>query len=368
MTAPNTAVPAEPEFVEDVFDEDEQEGTPEAPPASPAQPDSEAAPAQADPAHPADGSQPRDEQGRFKTQAEQDAASAGQPAPAVPAPAVAPEAPAPAPYAFRADGKDWSIDGATVSPDGSLVVPKARLADLQGLLAEGIAHRGSWRQREKDFQQQVADAKAQNAFEVDRGTRLWNLVVEQLQKSPDQVAEWLDGLQAELPRILNEVQQQALETEKEALRASHGDIEVERQAQQLLPQLTGTLQHYTEQIAQRYPGVDPRKVYEKFYGRLDSVFAEATEDMPDIGVKQGAYYIRLDQLEQEFQWAKNLLDAAKAASDTAAKNTAAVTPAPVPPTVVGKGTPPGGEAKKIPSFKTKEEADQWIASGAWRKL
>lgn len=368
MTAPVApAAPAE-EFVEDILEEGEGEQDSAAPPASPAQPDSEAAPAQADPAQPADGSQPRDEQGRYKTKAEQDAASAASAAPAVPAPAVAPEAPAPAPYAFRADGKDWSIDGATVAPDGSLVVPKARLADLQGLLAEGIAHRGSWRQREKDFQQQVADAKAQNTFEVDRGNRLWNLVVEKLQQSPEQVAEWLDGLQEQLPGILQQVQQQALDTEREALRASHGDIEVERQAQQLLPQLTSTLQHYTQAVAQRYPGVDPQKVYEKFYGRLDSIFAEATEDMPDIGVKQGAYYIRLDQLEQEFQWAKGLLDAAKAASDTAARNTAAVTPAPVPPTVVGKGTPPGSESKPIPSFKTKEEADKWIESGAWKKL
>src|SRR3990167_8805352 len=97
---------------------------------------------------------PRGPDGRFikadGTQASEAEHAAMEAAPpASPPPASTPPQPAPTPgepFVFRADGQKIPVPGAAVSTDGTLTIPADQVPAIRQLLAEGVSHRGSWRQ------------------------------------------------------------------------------------------------------------------------------------------------------------------------------------------------------------------------------
>lgn len=67
------------------------------------------------------------------------------------------------PFIFRGDGQRYPIPGATVSADGTLTIPADQVPNVRQLLAEGVAHRGSWRE-----QQQQAKAATETATATEK--------------------------------------------------------------------------------------------------------------------------------------------------------------------------------------------------------
>lgn len=364
MTAPNTVGE---DFVDDIIEDDEEipEAIADLAPEAPA-PTSEA-PAKADAASPDEpAAQPRDEAGRFAPKGTEEATPGTTPA----APSEAPpstEAPTPTgdAFTFNADGRPWTIEGATMTEKG-LVVPPHRLEEMKGLLAEGIAHRGSFRKREQEWQTTLAKAKGERTFEVERANKLFDVLMSNLDKSPEEIAEWIDGLRENRPRMLLDAERAALEAERQALTTTYGDVEQERQRQELTPRLEGTLAHYCQQFGQRY-GIDPAMIQEKLGGNLAAVFFEADQDYPEAGVRKGEIAANLQLIENEFAFAKRVADQHAAAARAESRNAAALATPTIPPSVSGHAATPPGNRKTVPSFKTKAEADEWIESGKWRE-
>lgn len=119
---------------------------------------------------------PRGPDGRFTSAATQppaplDAASVADPsapaaldttttdpsAPNAPPAAAPTPSTAPQPFTFRASGTRVPIEGATYEPGKGLVIPDAQVQQVRRLLAHGYEYATAGLQRERDFQQRIAE-------------------------------------------------------------------------------------------------------------------------------------------------------------------------------------------------------------------
>jgi hypothetical protein len=351
------------EFVEDIPDDDldEGEGQPgsaEAPPAEgAAAPGDQPAPAATPP-----GAQPRDESGRFAKKPDATpAAPSGEPG----APASAPPQPQPAGqgFEFEADGDRWNISGSQVHDDGSITIPKAQVELVQGLLAEGVHHRRSWRtelaERERAWQQRLDQAESRAAV----GDKLFTSLKALLDQGPERVAEWLDDVAANMPAMLAEAQRAGEERGRQTLEQRLAEYEERDAAEALVPALERALADTISELSAKYPGVPPEEIKRKLYeDGLESLFFQADRDMPEYGLTAGQYAIRQDLVERQFAFVHGLL---KDRGDLAAieeRNRRALADGRVPPSV-GGGAAPAASEEKMPEFPTTDEGraafDKW---------
>ncbi len=149
---------------------------------APEAPEIASAAAEAEPTDAPISDRPRDTQGRFlkrdgspvasdeQASLEAKASSLATTAPASPA-----AVPTGEPFVFRADGQKIPIPGASLTADGALAIPPDQVPVIRQLLAEGMAHRGSWRQKEADYQRQVSEAGAVEKANAEKynGAALW---------------------------------------------------------------------------------------------------------------------------------------------------------------------------------------------------
>jgi hypothetical protein len=144
----------------------------------PGAPETVSAGAEPDSTEPPVSDRPRDTQGRFMKrdgspvapdeQARLEAAATPVPATPTTPPAPAPPVvPAGEPFVFRAEGQKIPIPGASLSDQG-LHVPIDQVPAIRQLLAEGMAHRGSWRQKEAEFNRRIEEASTVEKARADR--------------------------------------------------------------------------------------------------------------------------------------------------------------------------------------------------------
>src|SRR3990167_6575346 len=131
---------------------------------------------------------PRGPDGRFikadgtqASEAEHAAMEAAPPTSPPPAALTPPPAPTPGePFVFRGDGQKIPVPGASLSSDGTLTIPADQVPAIRQLLAEGVSHRGSWRQREQEYKNQIESASATEKARADKYNKasvlLWDRV------------------------------------------------------------------------------------------------------------------------------------------------------------------------------------------------
>lgn len=94
-----------------------------------------------------------------------------------------PPAPAPVttqPFVVRGDGKRLEMPGSTLNDKGDLTVAAEHVSTYRQLIAEGLAHRGSWRQKEQALQQQIKEASAVEAAQKEKYHRASVLLFEKV--------------------------------------------------------------------------------------------------------------------------------------------------------------------------------------------
>lgn len=379
MTAPQVepqAPEVEEEFVEDLLDGEEEsgegdEGSIAQPPASGTEP---AAPAALAP-KPETTAQPRAPDGKFAPKGEPAPSGlASEPAPAgeSPKPTTEGAAVSATPFRFPADGKEYTVAGAVVQKDGSLLVPKERVAEVAEFLGQGVAHRGSFRQKLAEADQRVAAAEQKAAYEATLGRNLSDRITSLVEDhiAGKVVRDGRTALEDFLTDTVNnwaslrvEAERAAVQKERETFQQGRDGERRETESRQL----DAALETHVGQIASRYPGVDAKAVLQTLRAHGPTAFFfRADADNPDAGLRKGDIGVRLGLIEEQFRLAdtvaRSTREALEAAAKLEAKNRGAVAVTPAPPAVSAAGSAPApGKKDEIPTFKSREERDAWLA-------
>ena len=306
---------------------------------------------------------PRGPDGRFikadGTQASEAEHAAMEAAPpASPPPASTPPQPAATPgepFVFRADGQKIPVPGASVSPDGHLTIPAEQVPAIRQLLAEGMSHRGSWRQREQEYKQQIESASATEKARAEKYNRasvlLWDRVT-----NPD----WLASAAAD-PREVEYLRRELdLELRTADLKAPPPRATPTQdpavQEQQLETAARTALDEEVEllldgpQARTLYTSPDDRKaLLARYQRRLNAYFVDHDGDI--VLDRQ----VLREDFEEELKVRQEAHKAAKQAQDAAAFNARRNAPPVTAPPVVstkGPGTANAGQGRV---FKDRDE-------------
>jgi hypothetical protein len=274
-------------------------------------------------------------------------------APAPPSPPVA--TPSGDPFVVRGDGQRLTMPGSTLDANGNLLVQAEHIPTYRQLIAEGLAHRGSWRQRETEYKSQIeqasASAQAQVAKYNEASIYLFNIV-----SDPDQLA----ALAASPDRIEMVRERLALMLERHDLKIPKAQApQAEAPAVddgQMEQAARSTLSGYIEELLESpqakavYDTPDKRQALTKrFQRRLNAYFVE----------QDGGVALHENMVDEDFR--EELADRIEArklqtAHAKADAFNAARTPKPVtaPPVVSTKGPgSTGNTSGRI--FKDKDE-------------
>lgn len=313
---------------------------------------------------------PRDANGRFTKrdgtpvapdeQARLEAAAASLPATPTTSPAPPPPSvPAGEPFVFRAEGQKIPILGASLNADGALSVPPDQVPVVRQLLAEGMAHRGSWRQKEAEFNRRIEEAGSVEKAKADKynaaAMHLFDTVndpdwLQQLVNDPERT---LGYLRKDLSYLLKEADLRAprkATTPPHEPAAAVDDGQLERNFSAAL----------TEEIEDR---LDDPKVKALFSPEDRKELTEAfLEQMSAFAAEhEGEIKLDLHKLNKIFQREVTKQQRIKQAAAEAAKarefnEKRNAPPGNVPPVVSTKG--PGGNGSGTKKYESKE---------AWRK-
>ena len=355
------------------------------PPESPEAPAAPAAPEAA----PESATQPRDAQGRFTSTPPAEPAAPdteGAPAPP-PEPAGEPIAEPPAEgaqdtypeFSYRADGQDLSIPGSAVGEDG-VFIPADRLSEVQQLLSEGRASRGSVRQRFSELaQREQAALTRAAAAEAERSQTLshFESLIErsqgaiasgdgtQILQSP--IGQWLMGVGQNWPVLKADAAVKAQELLRQAEQQELTRYREQERLTQLRPLMDATLEQSVWQYGAT-AGLDDAamaEVYQLLHEpRYEGLaFVKAPYDDPVQGIRQGELVIDYGVVEGAVRLAAAGRTPQKAIAEAQQRNMARQTAVKVPPTVGGKGAKAPQAGPAIPRPKTREEADLLLTEG-----
>jgi hypothetical protein len=310
-------------------------------------------------------------------------------APGAPAAAIPPAAPAastPSAWEFSADGQTVEVDGSIVHPDGSITVPKAQVEHLNALLAEGVHHRGTWRDEIATRDARIAELEAQvgntaNDPDILKARAYNQQILAIMAKGPEAVAAWLDDYERRFPEFQAKAQQAVLEAqiaERDAKLATYQEKET---FADITPKIETTIQAALGDSATKYPSVNAEKLYERIVNRYwDQIVYEVTaaqrprgleagEELIGQGPKGQYYIVNTGMIADEFAYQASLLQGSAAAATAAVEHNRAMAAPAAPSAAVPAGAvatpPPGGAPVQLP--KTREEMQKWIDSGEWRK-
>lgn len=302
---------------------------------------------------------PRGPDGRFikadgtqASEAEHAAIEAAAPAsPPSPTPATpAPSTPPGEPFVFRADGQKIPIPGASLSPDGSLKVPAEQVPAIRQLLAEGVAHRGSWRQKEQDFERRVQEA---GAVQEARATKynhaaihLLGIVEQLMAENPRE----LDLVRKEVGIMLREADLKAPRIEQPKAEPPSGE-QLEQAARQTLDGYLDELLE-TPQARAVYATEEARRAVKARYGKLLNAFFQEQEGGDVVLHENAVDAVFMEELQDKLA-AREATEKARKAAEFNAKR--AQPAAPVPPVVSGKAPP----AAPAPSTAKYTDRDAW---------
>lgn len=199
-------------------------------------------------------------------------------------PAAAFTPPTGQPWSFNADGKKFDVPGAVVTDHG-VWLPKESLGHLQAHLAD---RRGLY-QREQELQRRVRDLDPAKNQQVLTANALISEFQALLQKSPEEVAKWLDELDVKGPELQLRAELAARDARLKELESTRHSEVTERDVSALHQQLEGAFTGLLQQhlAMPEYAGLDRGTVEEFLRENADKVFVEAQQDIPAAGIRKG---------------------------------------------------------------------------------
>jgi hypothetical protein len=312
---------------------------------------------------------PRDASGRFMKRDgtpvapdEQAALEAQASVPATPTTSPAPQppsSPAGEPFVFRADGQKIPIPGSMLTADGALSIPADQVPVIRQLLAEGVAHRGSWRQKESEYQRRIEEAGSVEKAKADKynqaAMHLFDTVnnPEWLQTLVNDPERTLAYLRKDLGYLLKEADLKAPQPKTVQTPQQPQEVDQAQLAQAFGKALSEEIEDRLDdpKVKALFSPEERKELTEAFVEQMNAFYAE----------HEGQVSISLDALDKAFQREVRKQQMIKQAAAEAAKarefNEKRNAPAPtLPPVVSTKG--PGSTGSTTKKFQSREE---------WRK-
>lgn len=316
--------------------------------------------------------------------------------PAAAAPAAAPAAGAPPTlstsadeWKFRADRDDINVEGSKVNPDGSLTIPSKHRETLEQLLAEGIAHRGSWREEQTQYETRIQELEGRlndQQPEIARAKAFSDQLLALLDMGPDKVAEWLDNHQQNFPKFKADAENKVLQAQLADRDRRLSAVEEERLSQELGPQLQQTIAGAIDELGKAYPKVNAAAISQRITQRyMDDVAYEVGANERPRGLARGEvligrgakgqlYIVNTGLIQDEFEYQAGLLQNSAAAAQAAVAGNAAIAQpgAGIAPALSSiPGVVPAQGEQAMPTFPStpegKKQMQEWLESGEWRK-
>lgn len=286
----------------------------------------------------------------------------------------------PTPFGFRADRSDYEIDGATVNAEGNITIPKAQAEYVKQLLAEGVAHRGSWQRERDQYESRIADLErsVESHPDITRARAYSNQIKALMAQPPEKIAEWLDNLAVNQPAFEAKAEAELYRTQYEATQTQAREAQETADAQALVPEMEQIAQGIVGELASQYPGVDQGQMYERLMNRhVDRIFKEVPANSRRMGLRDGEvlfgrsrdgqtlYVADRGFIEDEFKHAHSLSGKSATAATNAVKQNAAALASAVPPTATGQQPMASGSPTK-PLPRTQAEFDKWFQGDNWK--
>src|SRR5882724_11745988 len=161
-------------------------------------------------------------------------------------------------FDFRVAGESLSFPGSIRGSDGAFF-PNDVLPELARVLSQGVYHEHAWQrelaERERVAAEKVAAAEAKGAM----GEAVLAAFSRLREQGPEAMAKWLDDLDRQWPLLLEKAQNTILQQQLESAKSGHAELQEERQAVALVPQLEDTLWGQVTAICAdpRAAGLDP---------------------------------------------------------------------------------------------------------------
>lgn len=283
--------------------------------------------------------------------------------PASPPSPVPPPAPVTQPFVVRGDGQRHTLPG-TINEKGELTIPAEHVPGYKQLLAEGLAHRGSWRQKEQDYQRQIEEAGAVKGAEAEKWFGILSKLYVKL-TDPDTLRTLaadpreVDYLKREL-----ELEHQMAEIGAPKLReAPPQDPAVEQQ--QLRVAATDTLREYVEELLESPQArsvyttpEDREKAIKRYERRLAAYFVEQDGQ----GLLLDTLIVKED-FDEELALRQAQIAQAKERQKAEEFNAKRNVPPVAPPPVVSPRGPGGNGTTGVRTFKTREEYQKAMGIG-----
>lgn len=298
-------------------------------------------------------------------QAAMEAAVASSPQTPTTETAKPPEAPAPvtAPFVVRGDGQKFTFPDAALNEAGDLTIKATQVPNLRMLIAEGLSHRGSWRQKEQGYQQQIEQAGAVEKARADRAEMVAAKLIDAIGSADWMTAAVADPREAQylIRELALEFNQAKLTAPRPEPEAKQADVPVE----QIVANCQTTLSEYIDELLENpqakavYNTPELRTALKSRIQRRWRAYFN--EDGNDILLHENAVDADvMEELNERLAAKKAADDQARKLADAAAKNAARTAAPAVPSTVPAKGSPTPGEVKQ-PKTKAQWARDHGFA-------
>lgn len=283
-------------------------------------------------------------------QAALEATALASPQTPTPDAAKPPETPAPvtAPFVVRGDGQKFTFPDAALNEAGDLTIKATQVPNLRMLIAEGLAHRGSWRQKEQGYQQQIEQAGAVEKARADRAEMVAAKLIDAIGNVDWMTAAVADPREAQylIRELALEFNQAKLAAPKVEERAEAADVPPE----QIEQAARTTLNEYIEELLESpqakavYTTPEQRQAVTKRFQRRLAAYFKA--DGNDILLHENSVDADfMEELNERVAHKKAADEQARKLAEAAAKNAARNATSPVPSTVPAKGSPTPGEVR-----------------------
>lgn len=268
-------------------------------------------------------------------------------------------------FQYRAYGQQYDLPGSKWGEDG-VFVPTEALPQLQRLLSRAE----SASRRESEFKSEITKVRRETKGQYELAQQVLT-ELDGLRRDPEKLAAWFEDLDRNWDLMMARAeaeQAKAAASQYQELLRSHDN---QATSEALVPRIEDTLWNSVRELAgmPEFQGLEAREMYHRIANSalLDRVFYEASDDMPEIGVQKGGIVFDSKPILAEFQYHAQLLKrASKQAADAMKKNQAATAVSKAPPDLSGSGGEPPASGEP-PKFKSREEMEAWLESGAWKK-
>lgn len=287
---------------------------------------------------------------------------------------------------FRADGKPVTIPGSKLTEEGAFI-PREFLPQVQKLLSHGIVYQGTFRQRLEQMAQKQVETEAAVQRKVVEADHFLTFFADLLERGPVAIQDWLDDFEKNKPALEAEARiayAEALETAKKSPAAAakvegfedvpEDDFLAGVDQDEMLTQLSNTLAQTLRDtiVTNGIRGLSDadvnrlHKAISEDPEEMERYFVIATEDVPEMKVKQGDVLVRQAAVLKRVQYEAGVVSGARqgvsaaAAADAANKRGVVGAGAPPPTASVAGGV--AGKKKEAPIPTKREDLDAYMAA------